>query len=36
VVAVGDIVKVRVIGIDKGRERVSLSMRDIFADASIV
>ncbi len=29
VVAVGDIVKVRVIGIDKGRERLSLSMRDI-------
>ena len=28
-VAVGDIVKVRVIGIDKGRERVSLSMRDL-------
>ncbi|HBP65008.1 MAG TPA: RNA-binding transcriptional accessory protein [Desulfosporosinus sp.] len=28
-VAVGDIVKVRVIGIDKGRDRVSLSMRDI-------
>ena len=29
VVAVGDIVKVRVIGIDKGRERLSLSMRDV-------
>lgn len=29
VVAVGDIVKVRVMGIDKARERVSLSMRDI-------
>ncbi len=28
-VAVGDIVKVRVIGIDKTRERVSLSMRDL-------
>lgn len=28
-VAVGDIVKVRVIGLDKVRERVSLSMRDI-------
>ena len=28
-VAVGDIVKVRVIGIDKARERVSLSMRDL-------
>jgi len=28
-VAVGDIVKVRVIGIDKERDRVSLSMRDI-------
>lgn len=28
VVAVGDIVKVRVIGIDKARDRVSLSMRD--------
>lgn len=28
-VAVGDIVKVRVIGIDKARERVSLSMREI-------
>ena len=28
-VAVGDIVKVRVIGIDKGRERLSLSMRDV-------
>ncbi|WP_068965279.1 Tex family protein [Desulfosporosinus sp. BG] len=29
VVAVGDIVKVRVIGLDKARERVSLSMRDL-------
>lgn len=29
VAAVGDIVKVRVIGIDRGRERLSLSMRDI-------
>lgn len=29
IVAVGDIVKVRVIGIDRGRERLSLSMRDI-------
>ncbi|MFZ3372788.1 MAG: S1 RNA-binding domain-containing protein, partial [Desulfitobacteriaceae bacterium] len=29
VVAVGDIVKVRVIGIDKGRDRLSLSMRDV-------
>src|SRR5665648_811947 len=29
VVAVGDIVKVRVIGIDKERDRVSLSMRDL-------
>jgi len=28
-VAVGDIVKVRVIGLDKARERVSLSMRDL-------
>jgi uncharacterized protein len=28
-VAVGDIVKVRVIGIDKARDRVSLSMRDL-------
>ncbi|SDG34182.1 Tex family protein [Desulfosporosinus hippei] len=35
-VAVGDIVKVRVIGIDKVRERVSLSMRDILANASSV
>ena len=30
-VAVGDIVKVRVIGIDKARDRVSLSMRDLTA-----
>ncbi len=29
VVAVGDIVKVRVIEIDKARERVSLSMREL-------
>ncbi|KGK91967.1 hypothetical protein DP73_01165 [Desulfosporosinus sp. HMP52] len=35
-VAVGDIVKVRVIGIDKVRERVSLSMKDILANASSV
>ncbi len=31
VVAVGDIVKVRVIGIDRERERVSLSLRDVSA-----
>ncbi|AFM39828.1 transcriptional accessory protein [Desulfosporosinus acidiphilus SJ4] len=35
VVAVGDIVKVRVLGIDKGRERVSLSMRDLLPNASL-
>jgi len=34
-VAVGDIVKVRVIGLDKTRERVSLSMRDIQTSASV-
>ena len=33
-VAVGDIVKVKVIGIDKARERVSLSMRDIAANVA--
>jgi uncharacterized protein len=33
-VAVGDIVKVRVIGIDKARERVSLSMRDSTTSAT--
>lgn len=35
-VAVGDIVKVRVIGIDKGRERVSLSMRDLTTSAEVI
>lgn len=35
-VSVGDIVKVRVIGIDKERERVSLSMKDITANVSLV
>lgn len=35
VVAVGDIVKVRVIGIDKGRERVSLSMKELSTNASL-
>ncbi|WP_407313275.1 Tex family protein [Desulfosporosinus sp. SB140] len=34
-VAVGDIVKVRVIGIDKGRERVSLSMRDLSTNGAL-
>ena len=32
VVAVGDIIKVRVIGIDRARERVSLSMRDVHGE----
>ena len=36
VVAVGDIVKVRVIGIDKDRERVSLSMRDLLGAISAI
>lgn len=36
VVAVGDIVKVRVLGIDKGRDRVSLSMRDLMEAISSV
>ncbi len=35
-VAVGDIVKVRVIGLDKVRDRVSLSMRDILANVTSV
>ncbi|AET66344.1 transcriptional accessory protein [Desulfosporosinus orientis DSM 765] len=35
-VSVGDIVKVRVIGIDKERERVSLSMKDISANVALV
>jgi len=35
-VAVGDIVKVRVIGLDKARERVSLSMRDLTTSVSVV
>ena len=35
-VAVGDIVKVRVIGIDKARERVSLSMRDLSSSVTPV
>ena len=34
-VAVGDIVKVRVIGIDKARERVSLSMPDLLTTGSL-
>ncbi|MDQ7093161.1 Tex family protein [Desulfosporosinus sp. PR] len=34
-VAVGDIVKVRVIGIDKGRERVSLSMRELSVNSAL-
>ncbi|AGA68686.1 transcriptional accessory protein [Desulfitobacterium dichloroeliminans LMG P-21439] len=35
VLSVGDIVKVRVLGIDSGRERVSLSMREIPKDALV-
>lgn len=35
VVSVGDIVKVRVLGIDKERERVSLSMKDLLPNASL-
>ncbi|KLU65120.1 30S ribosomal protein S1 [Desulfosporosinus acididurans] len=35
VVAVGDIVKVRVLGIDKERERVSLSMKELLPNASL-
>lgn len=35
VLSVGDIVKVRVLGIDKGRERVSLSMREIPVNAQV-
>ncbi|MDR3599960.1 MAG: Tex family protein [Desulfosporosinus sp.] len=34
-VAVGDIVKVRVLGIDKARERVSLSMRELLPTGSV-
>lgn len=35
VLSVGDIVKVRVLGIDTARERVSLSMKEIAADAMV-
>lgn len=35
VLSVGDIVKVRVLGIDKGRERVSLTMREIPVNAQV-